>query len=749
MSQILRTGTGGGGGGSVTTVPTDSGTAVPVAGVLNIITDNAANAAGSSTLFTGSGDTVQLHVTDADFNTFVGQDAGNLSLTSATLNAGFGFEALQAVTSGSENTALGAASLGDLTTGSNNVAVGDNAGTNLLTGGNNTLLGQGAGTNYTSSESHNILISNTGVNAESNVTRIGDVQTKFFAKGIAGVNVGSVATVVTEASDQLGTAVLTAGSGVTITPGANTITISATGSGGTVTTLDGDTGSATPSAGVITVFTNVAANDAGATVLFHGSGSDLQLFVSDANSNTFIGNESGSAALSSGGSNNTALGEGSLKNATTSTNSIAIGNQAGSSLTGSESNTINIGNTGLVGVSNLTNIGTTQITANIAGDVVAYTGATTNTGTFNARSTTASSAAGALSFFKYHGTSTAIQSGDGLGGIFFDGYDGTGLVTGASIQSFCSGTVATNRVAGNLVFAVHPDSTSGGGSATTALTINPNGSYRYNSYGAGAICTDSSGNVTAQNSSNAGYVLTAVGTSSIPVFAAPAASSITITGDSGGPLTGNSFTFTGGTTGLTFAGAGTTETLGGTLVVSNGGTGRASLTNHSLIVGAGTSAVTQLGVATNGQIPIGSTGADPVLATISAGTGITIANGAGSITISASGSGFTWNDVTGGSATLAAENGYIADSGSLTTFTMPTNNSIGDTIKIVGKGSGGWTVVYGALQNIKFGSSTTTTTTGSLSSTNANDCIELVCTTASVAAPIFTVVSSIGNITVV
>jgi hypothetical protein len=135
-------------------------------------------------------------------------------------------------------------------------------------------------------------------------------------------------------------------------------------------------------------------------------------------------------------------------------------------------------------------------------------------------------------------------------------------------------------------------------------------------------------------------------------------------------------------------------------------------------------------------------------AVLTAGTGISIVPTANTITISSSSSGFSWHDVTGGSATLAAENGYIADSASLTTFTMPTNNSIGDTIKIVGKGSGGWSIVYSALQNIIFGNVTSTTTTGNISSNNANDCLELVCTTASVAAPIFTVVSSIGNISV-
>lgn len=70
------------------------------------------------------------------------------------------------------------------------------------------------------------------------------------------------------------------------------------------------------------------------------------------------------------------------------------------------------------------------------------------------------------------------------------------------------------------------------------------------------------------------------------------------------------------------------------LIVSKGGTGAATLTDHGLLVGSGTDPITALGVATNGQLPIGSTGADPVLATLT-GTAnqITVTNGAGSITL--------------------------------------------------------------------------------------------------------------------
>lgn len=62
-------------------------------------------------------------------------------------------------------------------------------------------------------------------------------------------------------------------------------------------------------------------------------------------------------------------------------------------------------------------------------------------------------------------------------------------------------------------------------------------------------------------------------------------------------------------------------------------------TNNGLLIGTGGAgnALSSLGAATNGQIPIGSTGNAPVLSTITAGNGITITNGAGSISIAASG----------------------------------------------------------------------------------------------------------------
>ena len=79
--------------------------------------------------------------------------------------------------------------------------------------------------------------------------------------------------------------------------------------------------------------------------------------------------------------------------------------------------------------------------------------------------------------------------------------------------------------------------------------------------------------------------------------------------------------------------------LGTALPVASGGTGTSTLTDGGVLLGSGTGAVTALGQATNGQLVIGSTGADPVLATLTGGANITVTNSAGGISIAASGLG--------------------------------------------------------------------------------------------------------------
>ncbi len=99
-------------------------------------------------------------------------------------------------------------------------------------------------------------------------------------------------------------------------------------------------------------------------------------------------------------------------------------------------------------------------------------------------------------------------------------------------------------------------------------------------------------------------------------------------------------TLTFGTTGLTPAVAtGGAVSVAGTLVVANGGTGVVTLADGGILLGSGTGAITTTAQPINGQLLIGSTGADPVLATLaSAGATVTITNTAGGINLEAAAS---------------------------------------------------------------------------------------------------------------
>jgi hypothetical protein len=71
------------------------------------------------------------------------------------------------------------------------------------------------------------------------------------------------------------------------------------------------------------------------------------------------------------------------------------------------------------------------------------------------------------------------------------------------------------------------------------------------------------------------------------------------------------------------------------LAVPQGGTGAATFTDGGIMLGSGAGILTVLGQATDGQLPIGATGADPILAALT-GTAneLTVTNGSGSITLS-------------------------------------------------------------------------------------------------------------------
>lgn len=183
------------------------------------------------------------------------------------------------------------------------------------------------------------------------------------------------------------------------------------------------------------------------------------------------------------------------------------------------------------------------------------------------------------------------------------------------------------------------------------------------------------------------------------------------------------------------------------LAVSEGGTGVSSLTDHGVLVGSGAAALTPLAVGTDGQVLLGSTGADPVFATLTSTDGtITFTPGAGTLNIE-SVPERVWLEVTGTSQTMAIERGYILNNVALVTATLPATAILGSKFRVAGKGAGGWKIAQNAGQRIFYSSSVTTTgVAGSLASTDTHDCVELLCITANVD---FQIISSLGNITVV
>ncbi len=181
--------------------------------------------------------------------------------------------------------------------------------------------------------------------------------------------------------------------------------------------------------------------------------------------------------------------------------------------------------------------------------------------------------------------------------------------------------------------------------------------------------------------------------------------------------------------------------------VTKGGTASSSFNvNGAVISGAsGTSALTALTMS-NGQLLIGATGAAPLAATITAGSGVSVTNAANSITIAATGISATV-EVTGTTQAMAVNTDYIANNAGLVTLTLPATAALGTEIGVLYKGAGGWLIAQNAGQTIRFGTSTTTTgVAGSLASFAAGDCVKFKCITADLDFEVF---SSQGNIIVV
>lgn len=159
------------------------------------------------------------------------------------------------------------------------------------------------------------------------------------------------------------------------------------------------------------------------------------------------------------------------------------------------------------------------------------------------------------------------------------------------------------------------------------------------------------------------------------------------------------------------------------LAAEQGGTGTASPTDHAILVGQGSDPIVGK-VLGQGELLIGTTSGDPVAATLTAGSGVTITEGEGSITITAGSSDLTpylrydttKNVVVGYTAT--AED--LGDSGTSTvtptiatgsiktlnitgsfTLAAPTDTESGYIeIEATNDSTGGYTVIMSAFTQI-------------------------------------------------
>lgn len=157
---------------------------------------------------------------------------------------------------------------------------------------------------------------------------------------------------------------------------------------------------------------------------------------------------------------------------------------------------------------------------------------------------------------------------------------------------------------------------------------------------------------------------------------------------------------------------------------SNTVTGLAAVNNSVLTTGSG--GVPTWAALGDGQLIIGSGSGAPIAATLTAGTNISITNGANSITINSTATSLAWTTDATGSITIAVNNGYVCGNATLTTAALPATAPLGSVVAIEGLGAGGWALAANTGQTIQVGTASSTSG-GTVTSAAATDNIYLVC----------------------
>jgi hypothetical protein len=763
-------------GGDVTSITGNTGT--PATGAVTLETENA------TPQFMSAGSAVVLNfgilnlvlgsslpaLTTGSGNSGYGDGVLN-SLTSGNDNVAVGLDALQSATSASDNIAIGYLSLGFLLSGNTNIAIGFESLSTLTTGSENICIG--ANTNYTI-ENNNIIIGsgNNATVGDNAVIRIGNrtLITKCFIAGIQGVTVTSpVGLVNINALGQIGT-IAASGFIQTINSigpdGTGNFTLSGTANQVAVT---GGTNSDTISLIGPYTPTTYAING----ILYGNTTSSIQATAAVNNGVLITSNTGVPSLLANSATPGYVLtaNSGASPSWQAASGSTAIETINGD--TGSVSGTtvkISGGTTGLTTSGSATTLDLVGILALASGGTNANLTAS-NGGILYSTASAAAILAGTATANQVllSGANTAPSWGSiaTAGGITtIKGNDGTSetpssgifniVTAGATVQFLgTSATETLNFAISNLILGTNPPSISSasntagfGTNCLLALTTGAqNCAFGYHSlhgtltggfnsaFGSQSllVCT------TAQNCAF-GYLAGGTVTT--------ATSCVFVGYESGnGPLTGVGNTFIGASTGTSYTGSEANNIL-----IGNGVTGTISENNVTRLGNSSTAAcyITGIDGVNVGSVAKVVTEASNQLgtATLTAGTGITITPTANTITISASSSGFTWNNTTGTSATLVAENGYFANNAGLVTYTLPSiiTSNTGDTIIIIGLGGGGWKIAQLALEQIIVGSASSTVgITGSVASTNQYDTITLVYSPTS---GLWRAQSWVGNLTV-
>ena len=171
-----------------------------------------------------------------------------------------------------------------------------------------------------------------------------------------------------------------------------------------------------------------------------------------------------------------------------------------------------------------------------------------------------------------------------------------------------------------------------------------------------------------------------------------------------------------------------TPTVGNVVLSLIGPYTPATYTAHGVLVGEGTGSIVATAVGTAGQfLTSNGAGVDPSFQTATPQLVVT--------------------SVAGTSQAMTSNHTYIANSASLTTFTLPTTSSVGDILEIVGSAlnTGGWKVTYTTGQIIWGPAGSTTITTGNAASAGA--AAQAMTMTCVVANTTWVITSNSGTIT--